>query len=64
MSLTELMSGANLDGYAQVSLIFFMIAFALVLWRIFSPRFSETYRKAARMPLDDEHPQTPRTRGE
>ena len=64
MSLTELMSGANLDGYAQVSLILFLVAFALVLWRIFSPRYSETYRKAARMPLDDEHPQTPRTRGE
>jgi cbb3-type cytochrome oxidase subunit 3 len=64
MSLTELMSGANLDGYAQISLILFLVAFGLVLWRIFSPRFAETYQKAARMPLDDETPQTPRKRGE
>ncbi|MBK8645347.1 MAG: cbb3-type cytochrome c oxidase subunit 3 [Gemmatimonadetes bacterium] len=64
MSLTELMSGANLDGYAQISLILFLVAFGLVLWRIFSPRFNETYQKAARMPLDDETPQTPRKRGE
>lgn len=64
MSLTELMSGANLDGYAQVSLLLFLFAFALVLWRIFSPRFKSTYDKAARMPLDDETPQTPRARGE
>lgn len=64
MSLTELMSGADLDGYAQVSLILFLFAFAIILWRIFSPRFSATYEKAARMPLDDETPQTPRNRGE
>ena len=64
MSLTELMSGANLDGYAQVSLILFLMAFGLVLWRVFSPRFGEQYQKAAQMPLDDETPQTPRKRGE
>ncbi|MCC6929688.1 MAG: cbb3-type cytochrome c oxidase subunit 3 [Gemmatimonadaceae bacterium] len=64
MSLTELMSGANLDGYAQVSLLLFLVAFGFVLWRVFSPRYSATYRKAAQMPLDDETPQTPRNRGE
>lgn len=64
MSLTDLMSGADLDGYAQVSLILFLLAFLIILWRIFAPRFSATYEKAARMPLDDETPQTPRTRGE
>jgi cbb3-type cytochrome oxidase subunit 3 len=64
MSLTELMSGADLDIYAQISLILFLVAFLLILWRIFSPRFSATYEKAALMPLDDETPQTPRNRGE
>lgn len=64
MSLTTLMSGANLDWYAQVSLVLFLLAFVLILWRIFSPRFKSTYDAAARMPLDDEHPQTPRHRGE
>jgi cbb3-type cytochrome oxidase subunit 3 len=64
MSLTEIMSGANLDLYAQVSLILFLVAFALICWRVFSPRFKATYDAAARMPLDDENPQTPRPRGE
>jgi cbb3-type cytochrome oxidase subunit 3 len=64
VSLSEIMSGANLDFYAQVSLILFLVAFLLILWRIFSPRFSATYDKAAMMPLDDETPQTPRHRGE
>ena len=64
MSLTELMSGANLDGYAQVSLLLFLVAFGFVLWRVFSPRYSATYQKAAHMPLDDETAQTPRNRGE
>jgi cbb3-type cytochrome oxidase subunit 3 len=62
MSLTSLMSAADLDWYAQVSLILFLIAFGFILWRVFSPRFKATYDAAARMPLDDEHPQTPRTR--
>lgn len=64
MSLTAIMSGAKLDFYAQVSLVLFLIAFGFVLWRVFAPRFKDTYDRAARMPLDDENPQTPRTRGE
>jgi nitrogen fixation-related uncharacterized protein len=64
MSLTAIMSGAKLDFYAQVSLVLFLIAFGFILWRVFSPRFKDTYERAARMPLDDENPQTPRTRGE
>ena len=64
MSLSDLMSGAHLDRYAQVSLILFILAFLVILWRVFSGRFTSTYEKAARMPLDDENPQTPRARGE
>jgi cbb3-type cytochrome oxidase subunit 3 len=64
MSLTAIMSAADLDVYAQVSLVLFLIAFAFILWRVFAPRFKATYDAAARMPLDDENPQTPRTRGE
>ncbi|MCC6317899.1 MAG: cbb3-type cytochrome c oxidase subunit 3 [Gemmatimonadaceae bacterium] len=60
MSLTDVMSGAQLDAYAQVALVAFMLAFGLIVWRIFSRRNHETYRHAARMPLDDDQPQTPR----
>jgi cbb3-type cytochrome oxidase subunit 3 len=61
MSLTDIMSAANLDGYAQVALILFILAFVLIAWRVLSRRNDDTYEKAKRMPLDDEHPQTPRT---
>ena len=64
MSLTQIMSGANLDHYAQVSLVLFLFAFALICWRVLSPRFKATYDRAARMPLDDDNPQTPRRGGE
>ncbi|MEP7345057.1 MAG: cbb3-type cytochrome c oxidase subunit 3 [Gemmatimonadaceae bacterium] len=64
MSLTQIMSAAKLDLYPQVSLILFLVAFAFICWRVFSSRFKAADDAAARMPLDDEHPQTPRTRGE
>lgn len=53
MSLTDLMSAANLDHYAQVGLVAFMVAFGLIVWRIFQPRNKDRFDKAARMPLDD-----------
>jgi cbb3-type cytochrome oxidase subunit 3 len=55
------MSGANLDGYAQVALVIFVLAFVLILWRVFSPRSRELHERAKMMPLDDDHPQTPRS---
>jgi cbb3-type cytochrome oxidase subunit 3 len=54
------MSAADLDVYAQVGLVAFIVAFGLILWRVFSPRNRDTYDKARLMPLDDERPQTPR----
>jgi cbb3-type cytochrome oxidase subunit 3 len=61
VSLTSLMSGANLDVYAQVALVAFILAFALIVWRIYSPRNKAIHEKAKMMPLDDDHPQIPRT---
>lgn len=64
MSLTDIMSGAGLSRYAEVGLVLFMLAFLLIIWRIFRPSKKSSYDKAAQMPLDDEHPQEPRTRGD
>jgi cbb3-type cytochrome oxidase subunit 3 len=61
MKLSDIMSAAGLSWYAEVALVLFMLAFVLVLWRIFRPSAKARYDVAARMPLDDEHPQTPRT---
>jgi len=60
VSLTDLMSGANLDHYAQVGLIAFMFAFALILWRTFSPRNRATYQRAGQLPLEDDAPPSSR----
>lgn len=55
MSLTELMSAANLDQYAQVALIAFMVAFGAIVWRTFSRRNRARYEDADRMlPLQDD----------
>lgn len=53
MSLTDLMSAADLDWYAQVALVAFMVAFGLIVWRIFSPRNRSAYDRARMLPLDE-----------
>ncbi len=53
MSLTEVMSSAKLSVYPIVGLIFFMIAFGAVLWRVFSKGSKKAMEEAAHIPLDD-----------
>ena len=64
MSLTHIMSAAGLSVYTEIALLLFLAAFIGIVWRAFSPGRAETLRRAARMPLDDETPQTLRDRGE
>jgi cbb3-type cytochrome oxidase subunit 3 len=64
MSLTDLMSGANLDGYAQVALLLFLLAFVIVVARLFAPGRRAFFDRAARLPLDDDTPPDLRPRGE
>jgi cbb3-type cytochrome oxidase subunit 3 len=64
VSLTDIMSGAGLSRYAEVGLVLFMLAFLLIIWRVFRPSKKTEYDRDARMPLDDEHPQEPRKRGD
>jgi cbb3-type cytochrome oxidase subunit 3 len=53
MSLTDLMSGAGLSGYAVVALVIFFATFlALTAW-IYWPTHRRSYSDAARIPLDD-----------
>lgn len=54
MSLTDLMSGAQLDNYAQFSLILFLLAFLIVVVRLFSRRNDATFQRAAHLPLEDD----------
>jgi cbb3-type cytochrome oxidase subunit 3 len=53
VSLTDLMSGAGLAGYAVVALLLFFGAFlALVAW-VWWPTHQKGWSEAARIPLDD-----------
>ncbi|MBI5600210.1 MAG: cbb3-type cytochrome c oxidase subunit 3 [Gemmatimonadetes bacterium] len=54
------MSAANLSAYAEVAMILFIAAFVAIVIATFAPGRQRTYDAASRMPLDDEHPQTPR----
>ncbi len=54
MSLTDLMSGARLDAFAQYALILFLLAFLIVVVRVFSRRNDEKFKRAAHLPLEDD----------
>lgn len=62
MRLSDIMANAGLAGWAQVALILFLIAFAVILVAIFAPSRRREFDRASRMPLDDDHPVTPRQR--
>jgi cbb3-type cytochrome oxidase subunit 3 len=63
VKLSDIVGGSGLAWYAEVALVLFFLAFLLVVWRVFKPSLKAKYDRAARMPLDDEHPQTPRSDG-
>jgi cbb3-type cytochrome oxidase subunit 3 len=60
MSLTDIMSAAGLSSYAVVALLLFIVAFLIIVLRVFLPSKKRGWERAARMPLDDERPQPPR----
>lgn len=53
MSLTEIMSSAKLSVYPIIGLIFFMIAFGTVMWRVFAKGNKRALDEASRIPLED-----------
>lgn len=53
MSLTDLMSGANLALYPQIAMWIFLIAYAAVAMRTFWRRRPDDFHAAAGLPLDD-----------
>ena len=60
MRLSEIMSHAGLAFYAEVALVLFFIVFVAIALRVLAPSRKAEYDAAARMPLDDERPVTPR----
>jgi cbb3-type cytochrome oxidase subunit 3 len=58
VSLTEIMSHAGLEGYAEVGLVLFLLLFLGILVYTFRRRNQATFDRASRMPLDDAPTQT------
>lgn len=54
MRLSDIMSQAGLAGYAEVALVLFLIAFALVVLGVFRPSNHAAMDAHGRLPLDDD----------
>jgi hypothetical protein len=54
MRLTDIMSGSGLAGFAEIALILFMIAFALIATTLFLPSRKRDLERQGRLPLDDD----------
>ena len=56
-SISDVVSGAGLAGYAEIALLIFFLVFVAVGLRVlFSAK--QNFRDAAHLPLDDESPAT------
>ncbi|MCX5761537.1 MAG: cbb3-type cytochrome c oxidase subunit 3 [Gemmatimonadetes bacterium] len=60
MKLSDIMGAANLSVYTEIAMLLFLAAFIAIVIATFAPGRQKTFDAASRMPLDDEHPQTPR----
>ena len=61
MRLSDIMGNAGLSGYAEIALLLLLAAFLAIVLRIFWPGRKKEMDAASRMPLDDDHPVTPRS---
>ncbi len=52
-SLTDVVSGAGLSGYAEIALVIFFIAFIGVVISLFAPSKRLTYERMRHLPMDD-----------
>ena len=51
-SLTDVVSGAGLSGYAEIALVIFLIAFLGVVVSLFLPSRQRTYEHLRQLPID------------
>jgi len=60
VKLSDIMSHADLSGYAEVVLLLFLAVFIAVTLRTFAPSRSRELDQVARLPLDDDGVHVPR----
>jgi cbb3-type cytochrome oxidase subunit 3 len=51
-SLTDVMSGAGLSGYAEIALVIFFVAFIGIVISLFVPSRQKTYEHLRHLPID------------
>jgi cbb3-type cytochrome oxidase subunit 3 len=51
-SLTDVVSGAGLSGYAEIALVIFLIAFIGVVISLFLPSRQRTFERMRRLPIE------------
>jgi cbb3-type cytochrome oxidase subunit 3 len=58
-SLTDVVSGAGLSGYAEIALVIFLIAFIGIVISLFAPSKRQTYERMRHLPIDAESADLP-----
>jgi cbb3-type cytochrome oxidase subunit 3 len=53
MKLSDVVGHSGLTIFAEIALVLFLLVFAALVWRIFSPRRRAALEAAGRMALDD-----------
>jgi cbb3-type cytochrome oxidase subunit 3 len=51
--LSDIMSHAGLSGYAEVALVLFLLAFLVIVLRVYAPSRRREMDEMARKPLED-----------
>lgn len=54
MKLSDIVGHAGLELYPQIALVLFLLAFAIVVIRLFLPSQQALHERGARMALDDD----------
>jgi len=58
-SLTDVVSGAGLSGYAEIALVIFLIAFIGIVISLFAPSKRLTYERMRHLPMDGDSADLP-----
>ena len=58
-SLTDVVSGAGLSGYAEIALVIFLIAFIGIVISLFAPSKRLTYERMRHLPMDGDSADRP-----
>ena len=53
MKLSDIVGHAGLELYPQIALVLFLLAFLIVVVRLFLPSHQAMYQRASRLPLDE-----------